>query len=250
VKRSILVGLVGVIVLSCLFGPGAPCGNGFACLAATATHPIDVAFVFALVLAAGVLVVARTGWTALRLSQSLRHLPRARRRCDLEQQGVEFITSVAPRAFCAGALRPRVYVTDSLVDLLHPSALAAVIAHEQAHARRHDPLRRSMLAALSALLLDAPWVLWLRTHHREKAEISADRAAATRVGASAVADALRTLASGGDESTVEEGGTNSNSEPGARPILVSALATLVVALMLPCALQAALLLGSGHLPPL
>lgn len=65
-----------------------------------------------------------------------------------------------------------------------------------------------------------------------------------------MADALRTLASGGDESTVEEAGADSNSEPGRRSILVSALATLVVALMLPCALQAALLLGSGHLPPL
>jgi Zn-dependent protease with chaperone function len=249
VKRPIVVGLIGVIVLSCLFGSGAPCGNGFACLAATATHPIDVAFVAALVLAAGLVVVVRTGWTALRVSQSLRHLPRARRRLA-EQQGVECITSVAPTAFCAGALWPRVYVTDSLVDLLHPSALAAVIAHEQAHARRRDPLRRGMLAALSALLLDAPWVRWLRSHQSEKAEISADRAAAKRVGANAVADALRTLASRGDESAVDEAGTDSNSEPGARPVLVSALGTLIVALMLPCALQAALLLGSGHLPAL
>lgn len=127
-KRPILVGLLGVIVLSCLFGPGAPCGNGFACLAATATHPIDVAFVAALVLAAALIVVARTGWTALRLSESLRQLPHAKRRLELEQQGVECLRSVAPTAFCAGALRPRVYVTDSLVDLLHPSALAAVIA--------------------------------------------------------------------------------------------------------------------------
>jgi Zn-dependent protease with chaperone function len=250
VKRPILVGLIGVIVLSCLFGPGAPCGNGFPCLAATAVLPIDAALVAALMLVAALVVVAHTGLTALGLSQSLRQLPPARRRPELEHQSVVCITSVAPTAFCAGALRPRVYVTDSLVDLLQPSALAAVIAHEQAHARRRDPLRRSMLAALSALFLDAPWVLWLRSHHRENAEISADRAAATRVGASAVADALRTLASGGNHSAVAEAGTDSHSEPGRGTILVSALATLVVALMLPCALQAALLLGSGHLPAL
>jgi Zn-dependent protease with chaperone function len=250
VKRPILVGLVGVIVLSCLFGPAAPCGNRFACVAATSSHPINVVFVVVVVLAAGFLVVVRTGWTALQLSRSLRHLPRARRPDDLERQGVECLTSSAPTAFCAGALRPRVYVTDSLIDLLNPSALAAVIAHEQAHAQRHDPLRRSVLVALSGLLLDAPWVLWLRNHYGEQAEISADRAAATLVGASAVADALTTLAMGGDEAKVEEAGRDSKSAPGPRPILVSALATLMVALMLPCALQAALLLGSGHLPTL
>ncbi|MHB8487576.1 MAG: M48 family metalloprotease [Candidatus Dormibacteria bacterium] len=249
-KRRILVGLVGVIVLSCLFGRGAPCGNGFACLAANATHPLDVVFVAGLVLAAGFLVVARTGWTALRLSQSLRQLPRAQRRLDLEQLGVECITSVSPVAFCAGALRPRVYVTDALVDLLNPSALAAVIAHERAHAQHHDPLRRSMLAALSALSLDAPWVLWLRNRHGERAELAADRAAATQVGARAVADALTTLAMGGDDVSGEEAVSDSTSRPSSRPIVVSALATLVVAVTLPCALQAALLLGSGHIPPL
>ena len=246
-KRAIFVGLVSVIVLSCLFGPGAPCGNGFACLAATATHPIDVAFVAALLLAAGFLVLARTGWTTLRLSQSLRHLPRAQRHLELEEQGVECITSVSPIAFCAGALRPRVYVTDALVDLLNPSALAAVIAHERAHAQHYDPLRRSMLAALSSLALDAPWVLWLRNHHREKAELSADRAAATQVGASAVADALTTLARADDDSTTEDAGAESTTGPRVRPIVISAVATLTVGLMLPCALQAALILGTGHL---
>jgi len=247
VKRAILVGVVGVIVLTCLLSPGAPCGNGFACLAATATHPMEVVFAAVVVLALALVAMVRTGWTALLLSRSLRELP-TRSRPELEQQGVVCLTSVAPTAFCAGALRPRVYVTDSLVDLLQPSSLAAVIAHEQAHARRRDPLRRSILAALSLTAFDAPWVRWLRSHHSEHAEISADRAAARRVGAGAVADALRTLA--GDGSGAQEAGPDSKSEPGRRPILVSALATLVVALMLPCALQAALLIGGGHLPVL
>jgi Zn-dependent protease with chaperone function len=252
VKRPILVGLVGVIVLSCLFGAGAPsCGHGFACLAATAANPLDFVRMAAPALAAGILVIGlRMGWTALRLSHALRRLPRAARQMELEPHGVECITSVAPTAFCAGSLRPRVYVTDSLVELLNPPELAAVIAHERAHARRRDPLQRSLLAAVSELLFSPPWVLWLRNRHHERAEISADRAAARLVGPSAVADALTTLARGGDKRSGEEASADSASRLRLRPVLVSALATLIVVAMLLCLSQAALLLGSGHLPHL
>jgi Zn-dependent protease with chaperone function len=203
-----------------------------------------------LVAAGGILlVIARTGWTTLRLGRGLRGLPRAERRLELERAGVECLAAKAPAAFCAGALRPRVYVTDSLVDLLSPSALAAVIAHEQAHARRRDPLRRTVLAALSDLLLKAPWVLWLRQLHGERAEISADRAAATLVGPNAVADALTSLAMGGDEASAD---LDADSMPalGLRRIAASLVATAAVAVMLLCLAQAAVLLGSGRIPHL
>jgi len=250
-KRLIGAGVVGGIALSCLIGASSPsCLHGFACLAATAAQPMDIVRAVLLSLAAGILVVTlRAGWTTLSLGRELQRLPRAGRRLELERQGVACITSVAPAAFCAGAIRPRVYVTDSLVDLLDPSALAAVIAHEQAHAQRRDPLRRSLLAALSDLLLRAPWVLWLRNRHNEQAEISADRAAALRLGPTAVADALTTLTTKGNEVSTEAAGVGSMSTPRLRLIFASAMATVAVAVMLLCVSQAVLLLlGGGRFP--
>jgi Zn-dependent protease with chaperone function len=251
-KRLIGAGVVGGIALSCLIGASSPsCLHGFACLAATAAQPMDIVRAVLLSLAAGILVVTlRAGWTTLSLGRELQRLPRAGRRLELERQGVACITSVAPAAFCAGAIRPRVYVTDSLVDLLDPSALAAVIAHEQAHAQRRDPLRRSLLAALSDLLLRAPWVLWLRNRYHERAEISADRAAAMLLGPSAVADALTTLAAEGSQGSAEATGVGSTSALGLRPIFASAVATVAIAAMVLCVSQAALLLGGGNFPHL
>jgi Zn-dependent protease with chaperone function len=46
-----------------------------------------------------------------------------------------------PLAFCAGLLRPRVYVSTGAVALLDEPALPAVLVHERHHARRRDPLR-------------------------------------------------------------------------------------------------------------
>jgi len=46
-----------------------------------------------------------------------------------------------PRAFCAGLIRPRVYVSSGAIALLDGAALAAVLAHERHHASRRDPLR-------------------------------------------------------------------------------------------------------------
>jgi Zn-dependent protease with chaperone function len=246
VKRLVLLGMVGAVAVGCLFGATAPsCWHGVACLAAVQPFDLLRAALFG-VIAGGFMVALRAGWSTLRLARALRGLPRAGHRPELGRHRVECITSFTPQAFCAGALRPRVYVTDSLVELLNPPSLAAVIAHEQAHARRRDPLRRSLLAAVSDLLLNAPWVLWLRRRHGEQAEISADRSAAILVGPSAVADALTALAIGGENVSTDSASVDPVSTSGLRPILVSAAATLAVAVMLLCLSQAVLLLGSGQ----
>jgi Zn-dependent protease with chaperone function len=144
-----------------------------------------------------------------------------------------------------------VYVTDGLVDLLTPRALAAVIAHENAHARRRDPLQRSLFAALSDLLLNAPWVLWLRHRHEERAEVSADRAAAAKLGTQAVADAITTIIgqSGGGSSS-EVPATSPTTSLRLRPVLSSVFLTLCVAVVMLCVTQAVVLLSSGHFPNL
>jgi len=54
---------------------------------------------------------------------------------------VAVVGGSAPRAFCAGLLRPRVCVTEGALARLAPDQLRAVVEHEACHARRRDPLR-------------------------------------------------------------------------------------------------------------
>jgi Zn-dependent protease with chaperone function len=61
-----------------------------------------------------------------------------------------------PRAFCAGLLRPRVYVSSGAVALLDEHALRAVLLHERHHMRRHDPLRLAAGRAIARALFFAP----------------------------------------------------------------------------------------------
>jgi Zn-dependent protease with chaperone function len=224
-KLRVGIGLVGALVLGCLFGTTAPsCQHGVACLA-PALGPFNLLPTASLVaVVASLLVAGRVGWTTLCVHRALRRLPRAEHCPEWARGDVECITSAAPAAFCAGTLRPRVYVTDSLVELLSPPELAAVIAHERAHAQRRDPLQRSLLAALSDLLLNAPWVLWLRHRQREQAEISADRAASALAGPDAVANALSSLMEATEPRT-EAGSTGVTSRLELSRITTSAVAT-------------------------
>jgi Zn-dependent protease with chaperone function len=57
-----------------------------------------------------------------------------------------------PQAFCAGLLRPRVYITTGSLERLDEAALAAVLEHERHHARRRDPLRLASGRVLSRAL--------------------------------------------------------------------------------------------------
>jgi len=62
---------------------------------------------------------------------------------------VRCVTSRRPFSITTGWLRPRIVASTALVGALSPADLEAVIAHERAHARRRDPLRRSLAALLS-----------------------------------------------------------------------------------------------------
>src|SRR5262245_17202153 len=59
-----------------------------------------------------------------------------------------------PQAYVLGFLKPRVYVSQGLLDQTNKDDLAPVLAHEHAHAARRDPLRR--LIASSGLVLPLP----------------------------------------------------------------------------------------------
>jgi Zn-dependent protease with chaperone function len=95
-----------------------------------------------------------------------------------------------PQAFVLGAFAPQVFVTRGLVSAAHREHLEAVLAHELAHVRRRDPLRR-VLATL-ALSLHLPGVARAIEQRLARAhEMAADAEAARALGSPCrVAEAL------------------------------------------------------------
>jgi Zn-dependent protease with chaperone function len=82
-----------------------------------------------------------------------------------------------PRAFCAGLIRPTVYVSSGAVALLDDAALGAVLAHERHHARRRDPLRLAAGRVGARALFFVPGLRELLRRQQSLAELSADESA-------------------------------------------------------------------------
>ena len=83
-------------------------------------------------------------------------------------------------AFTTGWLWPRVYVARAIADQLTARELAAVLAHEYAHARRRDPARLSLLRFIGCLLFWLPALRRLAADVADEAEIAADDEAGRR----------------------------------------------------------------------
>lgn len=90
---------------------------------------------------------------------------------------VKVIADPRPQAFCAGYLRPAVYVSQRTVELLTEPELSAVLAHEYHHRRLRDPLRFAATRILSQALFFVPVLRPLSERYADVAELSADRAA-------------------------------------------------------------------------
>lgn len=106
------------------------------------------------------------------------------------------IADEQPRAFCAGLLRPRLYVSSGAVALLDDAALRAVLAHERHHARRRDPLRLATGRVLVRALFYLPGLARLVARQQALAELSADETAvhAAPANRSALARAMLSFA--------------------------------------------------------
>ena len=95
-----------------------------------------------------------------------------------------------PRAFCAGFLRPRIYLSTGARDALSGDELGAVIAHERHHLARRDPLRTSLARTLGEALFFVPILRRVAERYTDLAELAADEAAVRERGAPALASAL------------------------------------------------------------
>lgn len=125
-----------------------------------------------------------------------------------------------PLAFCAGALRPRVFVSTGLIESLRPLELQAVLLHEAHHAERRDPLRRAAAHAAGEVLFFAPWIAWWARRFLDSCELAADRAAMHALGASPVAGALSVI---GSTTAIGAAGFSGAADLRARQLLGAAM---------------------------
>lgn len=87
------------------------------------------------------------------------------------------IDGTTPVAFCAGIVRPRIYVTEGAWRILTPAELEAVVHHEAYHRDRREPLRQSLRDALAAALFFVPVLRAIEPRVRVMEELHADAAA-------------------------------------------------------------------------
>jgi Zn-dependent protease with chaperone function len=126
----------------------------------------------------GLAVIAMTVSGAARELAADRRLRRRLRAHEAQRHGdAAVIEDERPRAFCAGLLRPRVYVSTGALELLDDVALRAVLAHERAHVRRRDPLRVACGRVIAGALFYVPGLGELHRRQMALAELSADERA-------------------------------------------------------------------------
>lgn len=96
-------------------------------------------------------------------------------------------------AFCAGLIRPRVYVSSGLLRALKPTEVEAVLRHEAHHLAHRDPLRLVVAALLTAMTSPFPALHTLIARACINLELAADRAALRAVPFDALAGAVLTV---------------------------------------------------------
>jgi len=96
--------------------------------------------------------------------------------------GALLIGDRRPLAFCAGYLRPRIYVSSGTMALLSGAQLDAVLAHEAHHVRRRDPLRMLVARTLAESAFFVPVLHRSRERYAALAELAADDAAVRASG--------------------------------------------------------------------
>ncbi len=87
---------------------------------------------------------------------------------------VTVIADQTVQAFCAGYLRPRIYISAGAVGMLTPEELDAVLVHEQHHRNARDPLRLAGARILNQALFFLPALSPLSDHYADLAEMRAD----------------------------------------------------------------------------
>jgi hypothetical protein len=129
-------------------------------------------------------VVARAAGSLTRQLRAgrrfLRTLPV--REVVLHRQLVRVFPGPALGAFCAGLLRPHVYLSQGTLDEVGAAELRAILAHEAHHRARRDPLRLLLARVVTDALRPLPPFAALASRHAALADLAADAAAVRALG--------------------------------------------------------------------
>ena len=102
----------------------------------------------------------------------------------IQLDGIDVPTFVVQQRFpiiaVVGALRPRLFIADHVLESLTPEELAAAIAHECGHLAAHDNFKRSVMRISRAALLLIPCGRSLDRAWNDASESAADEHAAQR----------------------------------------------------------------------
>lgn len=109
---------------------------------------------------------------------------------SVEVQVVDF---TQPLAFTYGFIHPQILVSTSLINILQPQELEAVLEHEYYHYRYRDPFKLSIWFSLARVFFFLPISQKLYERYMIEKEIKADTFAIHQVGVKAVASALYKL---------------------------------------------------------
>jgi Zn-dependent protease with chaperone function len=143
---------------------------------------------FTVVRALWLLAQAATEVSALPLTRTPERL--ARLAADLGIRCLVCVEGASPVAFCAGGLRPSIYVSEGLASALGDAELEAVLLHEQDHLDQREPLRRALRRAATWGFFYVPLLRWWARCQAERSELRADRLALSRVAPQVLARAL------------------------------------------------------------
>ena len=115
---------------------------------------------------------------------------------------VTLIEDGRPHAFCAGYVRPRIYLSSGALERLSRPELGAVVAHERHHMRRRDPLRILLSRVLGEAIFFMPVLRRLAERYRGLSELAADEEAVSQAGPGALASALLVFGQRGEPGVV------------------------------------------------
>lgn len=105
-----------------------------------------------------------------KLSQKLEAVVK---KSELSDKVVE-LTASDIEVFCAGLLRPKIYLSNNFVENLDQSELEAVVLHEQHHVMSFDPLRYYTVKTINNIFFFIPLFAYLSGKFYTSAEIAAD----------------------------------------------------------------------------
>lgn len=186
---------LGVVLALTRIEPAVPSASALvaACRSVVPTEPGIGPLLVVLLGSAGLIVLVAAARSLARQLISHRRLLRAlssSTAITLDGRPLRVFESPGPEAFCAGLLRPGIYVSTAAEHGLTAAELRAVVAHESHHQRCRDPLRVLIATVVADAFVFVPGISALRARYRQLAELDADEAACEEVGRPPLASAL------------------------------------------------------------